>query len=210
MSTISIYTKQNYTPTVTCTITSANPGNGVLKRWSPEPTPAIPGVSSGSDANNMQLAFGLLDSFGLPIPNTAVAPNFSGNVSGLQTPNVATYQVSYVDGWVVLPVGVTVVRFRPRGFGNTAAGIYVGKAPRYATRIYWANANTVPNAEVDMSNFHELCGQKIAFVRSLTVNGYFNGGHFVQISTDGGTTFFDVTGAAMLHGSQPYLRKYPS
>ena len=206
MSTQSSYTRQSYTVNKACTIASANPGNGILRRWTVQPTPPIPGVTPGSDANNMQAAFGRLDSFGLPIPDTNAAPNYSGNVSGLQIPNTAGYQVSYVDGWIVLPVGVTVVSFGYRGFGNTSVGIYVGKAPRYAKRIMWNNVLTVPGGTVDMTSFPELCGRKVAFVRSFCCNRYFNGGHYVNWNVGAGSV--DIP-TANTHGSQPYLSQYP-
>lgn len=194
------------TPNQACTVTSSNPGNAILKRWSPEPTPPIPGVVSGSDANNMTLTFGLRDSYNLPIPNTAVAPNYNGNVAGIQTPNTAGYQVSYADAWIVAPAGITSISFNYRGFGNTSGGIYIGKSPRYATLVMWNNVVTVPGGTVDMAKFFELCGQKIAFVRFMQVNGYFNGGGFLTWNVGAG--FVDVP-LANTHGAQPYVRKYP-
>lgn len=149
MNTISTYARQNYNANQACAIVSANPGQSYLRRWSPEPTPPIPGVSTGSDANNMQQVFGgAMDSYGLPTPATALAPNFQGFITGLQTPNVATYQVSYADAWIVVPAGVTTVSFGYRGFGNTAEGIYIGKAPRYAVRVMWNNVYIVPGGTV--------------------------------------------------------------
>lgn len=206
MSTISNYVRQNYTPVQACTVTSANPGVAALRRWSPQPNPPIPGVTPGSDTNNMQAAFNLLDSFGLPIPTTAIAPNFSGNVSGIQIPNIATYQVSYTDGWIVLPVGVTTVTLGVRYIGNCSVGIYVGKAQRYAVRVMWSNI-LVNGGVVNMTPFLELCGQKVAFIRIMLVNGYFNGGTYLQWNVGAGLV--DVPTAAV-HGSQPFLRKYPS
>lgn len=206
MKAINSYIRQRYTANQTCVVKSTNPGNAILRRWTTT-TPAIPGVSPGSDANNMTLAFGLTDAYGLPVPNTPAAPDYSGNINGLYIPDTSGYQVAYTDGWIVLPVGVTVVSFGARGFGNTSAGIYVGYAPRFAKRILWGNVYAVPGGTVDASKYQELCGCKFMWVRTFAVNGYFHGGHYVQWNVGAG--FVDVP-VANVHATQPYCSQYPS
>lgn len=206
MTTKSRYVGRAITPDKPCTLVSTNNGNCVMKRWSPEPNPPIPGVTTGADNNNMTTAFGLVDAYGIPITNTAFAPNFSGNVAGFQIPDISTYQVSYADAWLVLPAGVQTVSFGYRAYGNTSAGLYVGYAPKYAKRLLWNNVVIVPGMTVDASLFPELCGRKVLFARTYCCNGYFHGGHFVQWNVGAGPVDIPV---ANTFGAQPSQSKYP-
>lgn len=205
MSTQSGYVLAQATPQKTCAVTSANPGNCVMRRWT-STTPAIPGVTPGSDGNNMTAAFSLVDAYNLPITNTVAAPDYNGNVAGFQIPDISGYQVAYADAWLVLPVGVTTVSFGFRGYGNTSAGLYVGYAPKYAKRIFWNNVIIAPGGTVDCSLFPELCGRKILYAREYCCNGYFHGGHWITWNVGAGLVDVPV---ANTHGSQPYQSQYP-
>lgn len=203
MTTKSRYVRAQITPDKVCAVTSANPGNAILKRWT-NTVPAIPGVTPGNDGNNMTLAFGLVDAYNLPIPNTPAAPDYNGNVGGFQIPDTSGYQVSYADAWIVLPAGVNSVSFGARGFGNTSAGIYAGFSQKYAKRILWNNVFV--GGAVDASKFPSLCGCRIVFVRTFCCNGYFHGGHYVQWNVGAGVVDIPV---ANTHGSPPFQSQYP-
>lgn len=199
-----VFVRADNTP-VACTVTSSNPGGGWLIRWTVAP---IVGVTPGSDSNNMNQVFSAVDTYGVPTMQAGVAaPTYVGNVGGLNIPDTSGFQCATCDSWIAVPAGITSVIFRMRAYGNTAGGLYAGLAPKYAKRIFWQNA-PLPSAALNIAEYPELCGRKVIFCRSFAVNGYFHGGHFIQISTDGGATFVDVTGA-LAYWAQPYQLQIP-
>lgn len=200
-----VYQPIKATPNKVCSITGLNAGQSYLTRWTNAP---IPGVTPGSDANDMTQTFANYDQYGLPdIAIGVTAPTFQGYISGLQCPNTAGFQAATATAWVAMPVGVNSVRFSYRGYGNTSGGLYVGKAFKYAKRVYWNNVG-LGTADIDLSQYSLLCGRRILAMKTFCCNGYFNGGHWVTVSYDGGATYVDIP-TANTFGQQPFQSQWP-
>lgn len=192
-------------PVVPCTIVSTRPGVTHRKVWS---TPPIPGITPGSDANNLNLTFALTDVFGLPTINVAAAPNIDDYIAGVQTGNTAGFAATMDDVWIVTPVGVNSIRVQARTYGVHQFGIYLGKAFQYATRLAWGVPNFT-SGDIDLSRFNLLCGQRVIAARFYTCNGYLNYGFYLQVSTNGGATYADIP-ASWAHGEQPSASSWPN
>lgn len=193
------------TPNKACTIISTQPGGSYRYVW--DATNPVPGTVAGSDANNMNLSFGRVDEFGVPIANTDNAPNINGGLqNGAVIMDTSGYQVTYANCWLIMPVGVTSATFTFRAYGATNCGLYLGPAYRYSKRIFWLNAPN-PSLAVDMTNYPELCGRKIVAARLYNCNGYFHGGFQLQWNVGAGMVDIPV---ANVHGQQPSQSIYPS
>lgn len=190
------------TPNVACAIQSGRPGVTHRKVWNVAP---IPGITPGTDANNLNLTFALLDNYGLPTINVAYAPNIDDYIAGAQTGNTAGFAATMCDCWLLAPVGVNSIRLQARTFGTHSFGIYVGRSFRFAQRIAW-NVGGFTSTAIDLSSFTLLCNRRLIALRMYTCNGYFNYGFFTQ--WDVGAGFVDVP-TASTHGEQPGATSWP-
>lgn len=199
----SSYHATTFDPVIPCTVVSTRPGVTHRKVWS---TPPIPGITPGSDANNLDLTFALRDSFGLPTINVAAAPNIDDYIAGAQTGNTAGFAATMCDCWLVLPSGINSASFKSRSFGNHSIGFYLGKSFRYAKRYAW-NVGNFTTAAIDMSRYSLLCGRRVIAARMYTCYGYFHYGYYLQ--WDIGAGFVDVP-VANTHGEQPSQSSWPN
>lgn len=189
----------NATPPYTiipCSIVSTNPGTTHRNIWTTQP---IPGITSGSDANDLNTTFSLRDNFGLPAINVAAAPDINDYIAGAQTGNTAGFAACIADCWISVPAGINTIAFQSRNYGNHNSGAYMGKAFRYAERIAW-NTGFFTTGNIDISKYSLLCGQRIIALRAYVCNGYFNWGFFWQWNIGAG--FVDIP-VANTHGVQP-------
>lgn len=184
-------------PIIPCTIISNNPGVTHRNIWTTAP---IPGITPGSDANNLDVTFSLRDSFGLPLINVAALPDIDDYIAGAQTGNTAGFAACVADCWVSVPAGINTIRLQPAAFGNHNSGAYIGKAFRYATRLFWNIGGGFTSGLIDLSKYSLLCNQRIIALRAYVCNGYFNWGF--QWRWDIGAGFVNIP-VANVHGEQP-------
>lgn len=192
------------TPDVACTIKSTRPGVCHRQIWT---NPLPPGIVNGSDANNLDVTYAWRDTYGIPTIATNAAPNIDDYPAGATTGNTAGAAGYQTDVWVAIPAGINTIRFGSRTFGVCAVGLYAGRAFRYASRIAW-NVGSFQSGNIDLSKFSLLCNQRILACRMYVANGYFNGGYYLQVSTDL-TTFIDVP-ASWCHAVQPSASSWPN
>lgn len=187
---------------IPCTIVSTRTGVTHRNIWNTAP---IPGITPGSDANNLNTTFSLRDSYGLPAINVASAPNIDDYIAGAQTGNTAGFAACIADCWISVPVGINTIQLQSRTFGVHNSGAYVGKALRYMNRVAW-NTGFFTTANIDISDCKILCGQRIVALRAYVCNGYFNWGFFWQWNIGAG--FVDIP-VANTHGEQPSQSYWP-
>ena len=134
------------------------------------------GADAGGNPDSIVASFNGTDSYGLPyrtaspvtVDTYIAAPTFTYNYAPL---------VSISEFWAVVPAGITSVSLgHALAGGNAANGSYVGEEPGTSVRApNWGNGGG-GTVTLDITNYRQICGQRIVYLRGYTGDSYFMGG----------------------------------
>ena len=156
--------------------------------------------AANSNSDNLSVAFNGVDAYGLPY-RTSALPSVDTYIAGSNY----TYNYGPVSSinevWAVVPSGITSIKIHWLVTGGTAVrGIYAGKDPSSAIRGQWNTNQVGTEMTFDITNFPQLCGNRIVYIRLYTDDSYFQGG--IQAAWDIGGGLVGIP-TSSIHGALP-------
>jgi hypothetical protein len=154
----------------------------------------------GANPDSIQVSFDGTDGFGLPY-RVSNAPTFDGYIGAPTfTYNYAPV-VTISEFWAAVPPGITSVSLgHVLAGGNASNGSYVGEEPTSVVRSPNWNNGSGGQVTLDITNYRQICGRRIVYLRGYTGDSYFQGG--IQLVWNIGSGVVAIPSSAIF-GSRP-------